>query len=123
MSRVLLASGDAAFRRTLRNALSADGAFDVCGETKNRIEAIERAKELLPDLVILEMELPPMEDFRAAMALKLNMPKVPVFLVTEQHSSMEVEKAALSHGIDAVFEKGHDFTSLVMNARAVCGLE
>jgi hypothetical protein len=50
------------------------------------------------------------------------MPEVPVFLVTEQ-PTVEAEKEALSRGIDAVFEKDHDFTSLVMNARVVCGVE
>jgi hypothetical protein len=49
------------------------------------------------------------------------MPDVPVFLVAEKNG-VEVEKEALACGIDAVFEKNHDFTSLVMNARAVCGL-
>jgi hypothetical protein len=45
-------------------------------------------------------------------------PEVLLFLVTEQ-PSVQVENEALSNGIDTVFEKGHEFPSLVMNTRAV----
>lgn len=94
----------------------------VCGEATNSVEAIKRTMELLPDLVVLEMEMSPLDGFEVAEALKTIMPEIPVFIVAQEHS-VEVEKEALSRGADAVFEKDHDFTALVMNARAVCGLE
>jgi hypothetical protein len=68
------------------------------------------------------MEIPPIDDFQVAEALNLSMPDVQVFLVTELRG-MEVEKRALSHGIDAVFEIDDDLNLLLRNARAVCGLE
>ena len=80
------------------------------------------AVDLFPDLVVLGSEMPQIDDFEVAEALKLSMPEVPVFLVTEV-LGMEAEKIALSHGIDAVFERNEDLNSLVMNARAACGLE
>jgi chemotaxis response regulator CheB len=120
--RVFLTCGDAAFCKTLRNSFLADGSFEICVEQKNGIEAILEAIKLFPDLVILGMVIPPLAVFGVAEALKLSMPEVPVFLVTELHG-MEAEKKALSHGIDAVFEMDDDLNSLVTNARAVCGLE
>jgi DNA-binding response OmpR family regulator len=121
MPRVFLTCGDAALCETLRSSFQAQG-FVVCGEATNGIKAIKRAMELLPDLVILEKELSPLDGFEVAEALKLILPNIPLFLVAEQHD-VKAEKEALSHGIDAVFEKDHDFSSLVFNARAVCGLE
>src|ERR1700693_2251809 len=121
MPRVLLTCGDAALCETLRRSFQAQG-FVVCGEATIGIQAIKKAMELLPNLVILEKELSPLDGFEIAEALKLILPDVPLFLVAEEHD-VEVEKEALSHGIDAVFDKDHDFTSLIMNARAVCGLE
>jgi hypothetical protein len=73
-------------------------------------------------LVVLGLEVSPTDDFEVAEALKLSMPEVPVFLVTEL-LGMETEKIALAHGIDAAFERNEDLNSLVMNARAACGLE
>jgi len=122
MPRVFLTCGDTALFETLRNSFLAEGNFEICVEHQSGIEALLEAINLFPDLVILGMVMPPMGVFGVAEALKLSMPEVPVFLVTELRG-MEAEKKALSHGINAVFERGDDVNSLVMNARAVCGLE
>jgi CheY-like chemotaxis protein len=122
MPRVFLSCGDAAFCDVLRSSFQSESDFVVCGETTSGVEAIKKTIELLPDLVVLEMEMSPLDGFEAAEAIKLVMPEVPVFLIAGQHN-VEVEKEAFSRGIDAVFEKGRDFTSLLMNARAVCGLD
>jgi len=58
--------------------------FAICGEAQNGVGLIKAAMELLPDLVILEMALPPLDGFEAAEALKLIMPALPVFLMTER---------------------------------------
>jgi DNA-binding NarL/FixJ family response regulator len=121
MPRVFLTCGDAVLCETLRSSFQAQG-FVVCGEARNGVKGIKKVMELVPDLVILEKGLFPLDGFEVAEALKLILPEVPLFLVAEHHD-LETEKEALSHGIDAVFEKDHDFTSLVRNARAVCGLE
>src|SRR5439155_16528526 len=82
----------------------------------SRAELIKAAMELLPDHVILEMALPPLDGFEAAEALKLIMPALPVFLMTERYC-LRIEKHALSIGVDGVFEKTHDLKALVLNAR------
>jgi DNA-binding NarL/FixJ family response regulator len=120
MTRVLLVCSDAVLLDSLRNSFRTKDDFDVCGDAKDRVEAIGKVMKLFPDLVILEMELLLRDSFETAEELKLIMPKVPLFLITGRHGA-QAEKEALSHGIDAVFEKNHDFTSLVMNARAICG--
>jgi len=122
MPRVFLTCGDAAFCETLRNSFLAEGNFEICVEQRNGIEVVMEAIGLFPNLVILGMETSPIDDFQVAEALKLSMPEVGIFLVTKLRG-MEAEKEALSHGIDAVFERGDDLNSLVMNARAVCGLD
>jgi DNA-binding NarL/FixJ family response regulator len=121
MPRVFLTCRDPILCEALRNSLQAQGDLVICGEAKSGVEAIKNAMELLPDLVILEKELSPLDGLEVAEALRLIMPDVPVFLVAEENG-VEVEKEALACGIDAVFEKDYDFTSLVMNARAACGL-
>jgi CheY-like chemotaxis protein len=119
--RIFCTCGDSAFCEALADGLRSEGDFDLCCKSNTGSEAIEEAIDLYPDLVILEKEKPQIGDFQVSEALKLYMPDVPLFLVT-QLEGMLAEKEALSHGIDAVFAKDHDFTSLLENACAVCGL-
>jgi DNA-binding NarL/FixJ family response regulator len=121
MPRVFLTCGDTALIETLRKIFNEVGDFEICVEHKSGIEAIMEAIDLHPDLVILGAEMPPVDDLQIAEALKLCLPEVQVFLVTERQG-MESEKKALSHGIDAVFERQDGFGALLMNARAACGV-
>jgi two-component system, NarL family, response regulator DesR len=120
--RVFIACSDSSLSEALRAAFEVEGDFEICGAAKNRVEAITKGTELSPNLIILERELTPRDGFEAAEELKLIMPEVPLFLVSSERGP-RAEKDAFSHGIDAVFEKDHDFTSLIMNARAVCNPE
>ena len=121
MLRIFLTGCDPVLSDAVRNTFLPEGAFEICVEQKNGIQAIMEAIELSPDLVILGEEMLAIGDGEVAETLKMTMPEVQVFLVTELYG-MEAEKKALSHGIDAVFERHDDLISLVMNARAVCGL-
>jgi CheY-like chemotaxis protein len=122
MPRVFLTCGDAALFEIHRKSFLAEGTFEICVEHTAGIDGMMEAVDLFPDLVVLGTEMPQKDDFEVAEALKLSMPEVPVFLVTEL-LGMETEKIALAHGIDAAFERNEDLNSLVMNARAACGLE
>jgi len=119
MLRVFIASGDAGFCATLRSFFQPENGFIVCGEARDKFETFDMVKELVPDLVVLE--LTEIVDLKIVQAIKAVLPEVPVFVITVQNF-FSAEKEALSHGVDAVFEK-EDFSSLVTNARAVCGLE
>lgn len=121
MVRVFLASQDPRLSESLRNAFEAEGNFEVCGSATNRLEAVSKALEVSPDLVILDWDLPPKDGFETAEEIKAAVPKVSVFMVAE-HPAMETEKEAFAHGIDAMFEKDHDYNSMVANARATCDL-
>ncbi len=121
MHRIFLTCGDQVFLETLRKSFQEEGDLEICVAHNEGLEGIFEAIDLFPDLVILGMELPPIDGLEIAEALKLCVPDVEVFLVAELHG-MEAEKRALSHGIDAVFERDDDLRSLVLNARAVCGL-
>lgn len=118
---MVIACSDDSLISRLQDAFGRDGNFEVCGEAIHGPEALGGAIELHPDLVILELGSCPQQGFEAAKALKRARPDLPIFLVTERHG-MEDEKGALSSGIDAVFEKDFDSESIVMNARAACGL-
>jgi YesN/AraC family two-component response regulator len=53
--------------------------FRVCGEASNGVEAIQRAKELRPDLVLMDLAMPQMNGLEAANVLKDTMPTLITF--------------------------------------------
>lgn len=114
---VLIVDDHEAIRRTIRSFFRTYPEFTVCGEAVNGAEAIEKAQELLPDLVILDLAMPEMNGLEAAAALKFILPGVPIFLLTA-HYSRELELAALEAGVRAVFSKHQDLLVLLRRARA-----
>jgi len=122
MLRVLLACGDMAFCESLREFFEAQKDLSVCAVTTSDADAVRKAIKCSPDLIVLEIDQPAKSDFGISAALKIACPQIPVFLITS-NIDVSAEKDALSHGVDAVFDKGQDFSSLLMNARAVCGME
>jgi DNA-binding NarL/FixJ family response regulator len=66
--------------------------------------------------------IPEMNGLQLARQLKAREPALPIFMLTA-HYDVNIEKEALALGITAVFSKLDDLTTLIANARAVCGLE
>ena len=122
MPRILRACTESILCERLRQAFQSHTEFEVYGGMKNGADTIAKATEVHPDLVALQMASGPHSDFDTAEKLKRLLPRVPLFLVTPE-LTMAAEKEALHRGIDAVFRSEDDFTSLVMNARTVCGPE
>jgi DNA-binding NarL/FixJ family response regulator len=122
MPTVLIVDDDKAFRKKLRTLFELGSGFEACLEAKKGVEAQKKAKRLLPSLVVLNFSLPDMGGLELALKLKAITPELPIFMLTAEYS-MKIEKKALSYGITAVFSKLDDLATLVVNARAVCGIE
>ena len=67
---------------SIRAAVEGLTDFRVCGEAKNGVEAIEKATELKPDLVVMDLAMPLMNGLEASTVLKNAMPRVPIILLT-----------------------------------------
>jgi DNA-binding NarL/FixJ family response regulator len=71
MPRILIVDDHAGFRRSARTLLEAEG-YTVVGEAENGASAIELARELRPDGVLLDVQLPDMDGFEVAGQLCAN---------------------------------------------------
>ena len=81
--KTVLVVDDAESERTaIRTAIESRTKFRVCGEASNGVEAIRRANELRPDLVLMDLAMPHMNGLEAAKVLRITMPTVPVVLLT-----------------------------------------
>lgn len=81
--RVLIVDDHAAFRALARLLLAADG-FDVVGEVGDGADAIGAARDLRPDVVLLDVQLPGLDGFQVAQALADDPPGPAVVLVSSR---------------------------------------
>jgi len=102
-ARILLVDDHQKVRTTLRTVL-ADERLQVCGEATNGREAIERVRELKPDLVILDLMMPEMNGIEAAYEIRKAAPGTKI-LFYSVHGSPESRAAARLIGADAYVQK------------------
>jgi two-component system nitrate/nitrite response regulator NarL len=80
--RILVAEDDETFLDALEAVLDADGGFELVGRARNGREAVELAEELLPDLVIMDVEMPVMDGVEATRVLQERLPSLPVLAIS-----------------------------------------
>jgi len=119
---VLIVEEDIVLRKQLVEVFDHGNGFDAFVEAGNGVEALDKTKCLSPNLAILDLSLPDVGGIQLAKELMEITPGLRIFMLTEDYS-MKTEKKALSCGITAVFSKLDDLTTVVANARAVCGIE
>ena len=122
MSVVLIVDDDCAFRAEIRTLFESGSGFEACLAAENGVEPIAKAKQVPPNLAVLDFSMPEMNGLQLAQELRAIAPKLPIFLLTA-NGDAAAKKQALASGAAAVFSKREDLTTLVDNARAVCGLE
>jgi DNA-binding NarL/FixJ family response regulator len=82
MVRVLFADDDVAYRLLLRVAFSTFDGVDVIGEAANGQQAVELVSRAVPDAVLLDVEMPVMDGFAAALAIRRLCPDARLVLHT-----------------------------------------
>ena len=114
---ILIVDDNAVVRRCLRGIFEDEG-WEICGEAENGRDAIEKALELSPDLIILDFTMPVMNGLEAAKTLRAMMPEVPLILFTV-HRSANLDSNASVAGINAVISKVEGVTALVDRVRSL----
>jgi len=103
--RSILLVDDSDFERfTIRAAVEGLTDFRVCGEAANGVEAIKKATELKPDLVVMDLAMPLMNGLEAANILKSALPGVPIVLLTLYAEQLNGPKSS-AFGIATVLSK------------------
>jgi DNA-binding NarL/FixJ family response regulator len=102
-SCVLLVDDSAPIRQSLRRAFEQAG-WQVCGEAGNGREAIAKAGDLHPQVVVLDLAMPEMNGITAARILKRMLPEVPLILFTMDGDVFDAEEANSLARIIHIFE-------------------
>ena len=113
---VLIVDDSRVVRKALCQLFAGEAEFDVCGEAENGREAIERARQLCPDLIVTDLSMPVMNGIEETHLLQQLMPAVPVIIYTA-HSDPYIEKEARAAGASGVISKSEPVANLVETAR------
>jgi DNA-binding NarL/FixJ family response regulator len=116
--RVLVVEDNAFVRRGICSLLSGDGTLEVVCETADGNEAIAKAQELLPDLVLLDIRLHGISGIEAARQIRRVAPESRIIFLS-QFDSIQIAKEAMQTGAHGYIVKSDAGQDLLRGIRAV----
>jgi NarL family two-component system response regulator LiaR len=111
MAGILIVDDNPSIRCLLRGFVETQTSFTVCGEAENGAEAIQRAKELEPGLILLDLSMPVMGGAEAAPVIKKMMPGTKIVLFS-MHVDNVLRSLAATIGVDLALSKSDGVTQL-----------
>jgi DNA-binding NarL/FixJ family response regulator len=116
--RVLVVDDYEPFRRFVCSTLERRPELQVIGESSDGLEAVQKAEELQPDLIVLDIGLPTLNGIEAARRIRKLVPKSKILFLS-QESSADVVQEALSLGTLGYVLKAHAGSELVAAMEAI----
>jgi DNA-binding NarL/FixJ family response regulator len=117
---ILIADDSATTRKVIRSYL-AQRNFEVCGEAIDGVDALEKATELEPALILLDLRMPRMNGVEVASVLRGRMPKMRIVLLTMYDEVLVYKSLMSAIGIDAIISKPNGFASLAECVQGLLG--
>lgn len=116
--RILIADDREAIRKQVSLILASRPDLEVCAEAANGEEAVEKTRELNPDLVILDITMPVMNGLDAARTIRSLGLNVPILVLTV-HKSRQLVEEAQKIGAQGYVTKGDASQTLLSAVDAV----
>jgi DNA-binding NarL/FixJ family response regulator len=116
--RILIADDNDAVRRGVIRLLSPQTDWQICGEATNGTEAIEKARELSPDLILLDVSMPGMNGLDAARLLRKDSSTVKILVISQNDPKLLLPQV-LAAGADGCVDKGRLGADLVGSIQSI----
>ena len=121
MAKGILLVDDAAFMRMMLKDILVKNGYEVLGEAENGLKAVEKYKELNPDLVIMDITMPEMDGIEAVKEIKKINPSAAVIMCSAMgQQSMVIE--AIQSGAKDFIVKPFQADRIIEAVRKVIGL-
>jgi DNA-binding NarL/FixJ family response regulator len=102
--RILVADDNNLVRRAIRGLLSNEPDCEICAEAADGRQAIEKARELRPDLVLLDVNMPDVSGFETATLVRQALPQATILIVSSDDAA-QLLPSALRAGADGCVDK------------------
>ncbi len=116
--RILVVDDHAVVRHGIKTLLGSYPGWEVIGEAVDGIEAVEKANQLKPDIVVLDVTMPRMDGLEACRRIRKSVPETEVLIVT-QHDSPQMMREAVSAGAQGYVVKSNVARDLLAAIEAV----
>jgi NarL family two-component system response regulator LiaR len=110
--RILIVDDGEEVRQVMRAVLEARTCYEICGEASNGAEAVQKALELKPDLMLLDVAMPLLNGVEVASVLAGSMPELPIVLYTMYNELLGLSLAS-AVGAKAVISKADGISKLI----------
>ena len=118
--RILVADDFAEWRVRIHSILQPNPQLQVIGEACNGLQAVQKAAELLPDIVLLDIGMPILNGIEAAIQIREVSPDTRVIFVTQENDS-DLRTAALDAGAEQYLVKANAAKELLPAVEAALG--
>jgi two-component system response regulator NreC len=116
--RILVADDKPLVRYGLRILVERHDDWIVCGEASDGLEAVEKAANLKPDVVLLDISMPKLDGLSAVPLIRKKIPDSDIVMLT-LHESLEMARIAAKAGARAYVTKSSLSTELIPTIEAL----
>jgi two-component system response regulator NreC len=117
--RIMLADDHTLFRQGIRTLISAEPDMEVVGEASNGGDAVDKANEARPDVVLMDIGMPGLSSFEATRQIKKNRPETKVLFLT-MYDDEDYLVEGMEVGASGYVLKDSPSQQLVAAVRDVC---
>jgi two-component system, NarL family, response regulator NreC len=118
--RILVVDDNEPVRRGVMSILATQTNWEVCGEAQDGNEALQKARELQPDIILLDISMPGVNGLEVSRLLRQQVAKAKI-LIMSQHDPVHLLPRALEAGAHGCIDKGRLSEDLLSSIAGVAG--
>lgn len=115
-TKIIVVEDNGRARSALAAYLSLQAGMQITAEASNGLDAIRKITACLPDIVLMDVQMPVMDGIEATKIIKKNWPQIKIVVLT-MYTDYQAE--ALSAGADAFLVKGCSVNEMIFVIRAL----
>lgn len=117
-NRILLVDDSEVARRSIRSVLEPFRQCSVCGEASDGVEAVEKARQLQPDMILMDVAMPRMDGLQATRIIRQELPTTKIIIVSQNDPAL-IRWQAAEVDAHASVSKSRLFVDLIPEIEAL----